>query len=253
MIVITLSLILLLPNYSREQVSVWSVQKWFLLLLSCQSDARCQKDTLLQAVGSGISKHTWAASDPRACYHSLKKFLPVRSLHAVAIFTCIWMTISGRSTGVARTVSVSAPHRDAWHLQATLVPLQGELPALQGVCNILACQGWALGFRFAHCELLLPPLRRAQPCRCWNYLSSEWHPLTLYAGVSILNLISVTPRNLPDTALNITLKPGEVWWLVSAGRIYGIQSWPLDSWPHPHCKVKQTWNSAAVDLNPNDC
>ena len=43
MILITLSLILLLPNYSSEQVSVWSVQKWFLLLLSCQSDARCQK------------------------------------------------------------------------------------------------------------------------------------------------------------------------------------------------------------------
>jgi len=31
-----------------------------------------------QAVGSGISKHTWAASDPRACYHWMKKFLPVR-------------------------------------------------------------------------------------------------------------------------------------------------------------------------------
>ena len=183
--------------------------------------------------------------------------IPSRSFcqsgHCSCHLHLIWMTtISERSTGVARMVSVSAPHRDAWHLQATLVPLQGELPALQGVCNILACQGWALGFRFAHCELLLPPLRRAQPCRCWNYLSSEWHPLTLYAGVSILNLISVTPRNLPDTALNITLKPGEVWWLVSAGWIYGIQSWPLDSRPHPHCKVEQTWNFAAVDLNPKN-
>jgi len=49
MIRITLALVLLLPNHSKEQ-----------------------------AVGSGISKHTWAASDPRACYNWMKKFLPVR-------------------------------------------------------------------------------------------------------------------------------------------------------------------------------
>eukprot|EP00091_Calanus_sinicus_P017936 TRINITY_DN3935_c0_g1_i1.p1 TRINITY_DN3935_c0_g1~~TRINITY_DN3935_c0_g1_i1.p1 ORF type:complete len:169 (-),score=30.86 TRINITY_DN3935_c0_g1_i1:16-459(-) len=31
-----------------------------------------------QSVGHGISKHTWAASDPRACYDWFYDFIPVR-------------------------------------------------------------------------------------------------------------------------------------------------------------------------------
>ena len=30
-----------------------------------------------QALGNGVSKHTWAASDPRACYDWFFKFIPV--------------------------------------------------------------------------------------------------------------------------------------------------------------------------------
>ena len=58
---------------------------------------RCQmsKDTSLQAVGSGISKHTWAASDPRACYDSLKKFLPVRSLQLPSSPASEWQQSQG--------------------------------------------------------------------------------------------------------------------------------------------------------------
>ena len=30
-----------------------------------------------QALGNGVSKHTWAASDPRVCYDWFFKFIPV--------------------------------------------------------------------------------------------------------------------------------------------------------------------------------
>ena len=69
------------------------------------------------------------------------------------------MSISGRNMAAARKASVSAPHREGWHLQATLALLQGELRAFQGACLPVIVSSlyvrvgpWGFGLHTVNCS-----------------------------------------------------------------------------------------------------